>query len=458
MSWGIRGFLVAATVCVFAVAAGADTLELKDGRTFKGQVMRETLTMVEFEVHQFGAKMVQKFKKSDVKSLVRGGDDVPAPKPESKPAQPESAATKKPDSGKPLAHLASPPEAPPIVQHDKPTYYLVPIEGEIGTHVIAGYLEKALSDAEKRKPSVVVLRVDSPGGSVSEVDKLVEVIRKYSPRLRLVVLVKEALSAAAVTSLACKEIYVEPDAVFGAATAFRMSRFGMPQEISEKFQSIWRAKARAAAETGGHEPLLAEAMIDNQMELHVVEKSNGEKEIRQGKGKNPVTTKGKLLTLTAKEAVHCGLAVDIVTDVADLGRKLGYEGWTENQGLATPYSAYWSEALEAYEKRMKELGRDFEKAMKGVTENDIEHPNVPYRYFAENGLFTGETRRRRRELGTRCLTHLVHAEKVLKEAAELTQPFEEFQAVNEDIERLMKEIKDLRAKVILEMNKKGPDG
>ncbi|HOF19546.1 MAG TPA: hypothetical protein PK082_11600, partial [Phycisphaerae bacterium] len=118
MSWGIRGFLVAATVCVFAVAAGADTLELKDGRTFKGQVMRETLTMVEFEVHQFGAKMVQKFKKSDVKSLVRGGDDVPAPKPESKPAQPESAATKKPDSGKPLAHLASPPEAPPIVQHD----------------------------------------------------------------------------------------------------------------------------------------------------------------------------------------------------------------------------------------------------------------------------------------------------------------------------------------------------
>ncbi|HSZ59191.1 MAG TPA: hypothetical protein VK797_26355 [Tepidisphaeraceae bacterium] len=57
------------------------------------------------------------------------------------------------------------PVAPPIASSAsaKPTYYLIPLHGEVGSTILAGALEKSLADAVARKPTVVVLDIDSPG-------------------------------------------------------------------------------------------------------------------------------------------------------------------------------------------------------------------------------------------------------------------------------------------------------
>ena len=52
---------------------------------------------------------------------------------------------------KPVATEAAPannePKPPPVVKHTGPTYYLVPLRGEVGTAMIASNLEKMLADA-----------------------------------------------------------------------------------------------------------------------------------------------------------------------------------------------------------------------------------------------------------------------------------------------------------------------
>jgi membrane-bound ClpP family serine protease len=64
------------------------------------------------------------------------------------------------------------PKPPPVVKHAGPTYYLAPLRGEVGTSMLAANLEKVLADAATRSPTVVVLQMDSPGGSVAEVGSL----------------------------------------------------------------------------------------------------------------------------------------------------------------------------------------------------------------------------------------------------------------------------------------------
>src|SRR5579859_6436120 len=42
-----------------------------------------------------------------------------------------------------------------------PTYYLIPLHGEVGATILANAIEKSLADAILRKPTVVVLDIDS---------------------------------------------------------------------------------------------------------------------------------------------------------------------------------------------------------------------------------------------------------------------------------------------------------
>ena len=56
------------------------------------------------------------------------------------------------------------PEAPPMAAAPGgATYYVIPLHGAVGETFVADALEKSLADASKRKPTVVVLDIDSPG-------------------------------------------------------------------------------------------------------------------------------------------------------------------------------------------------------------------------------------------------------------------------------------------------------
>lgn len=236
--------------------------------------------------------------------------------------------------------LPAEPTAPPLIAPVAgPTYYLIPLHGEVGSTILASALEKSLADAVKRKPTVVVLDIDSPGGLVDEAKKITRVLHRYNKQLRIIALTDQDLSAAAILTLSVKEIYVKSSSTIGAATSYRPTQLTLPPKLEEKMQSAWRAVARNSAEEGGHEPMLAEAMIDNDLELHL-DTVNGKPVIREGPGERTLCRKGKILTLSSHEAVACGLAADEADDLDELSKALKLDNWTECKGLGTLLAEY----------------------------------------------------------------------------------------------------------------------
>jgi hypothetical protein len=147
---------------------------------------------------------------------------------------------------------------------------------------------------------------------------------------RFVAIVHKALSAGAMITMACKEIYMTEGATMGAAVSYRVGRDGLPvqmaADMAEKLQSVWRAVCRKAAEHGGHPSILAEAMVDPAFSLTMRREGDAVVVERDGAG-DVLKANGRVLTLTAREAVNCGLAKGIVDDLAALGPCLGLTGW-----------------------------------------------------------------------------------------------------------------------------------
>jgi len=435
----IWAFLLA-VVC--GLGALADTLYTKDGRTFTGRVLSQSDDKIVFETDSGDIKMRMEFRPSEVEKLVK--EDLPKPK--TQPSVRRSTTTS------PAIGKNGEPTPPPIVKYDKPTYYLIPLRGEVGKTIKAQYLEKALADAVTRQPTVVVIHVDSPGGLTDEVEPIVTALEGYQKKLRMVVLVKRAMSAAAISLLACKEIYMQPMGTFGAATAFQIGPSGMPADINEKFQSAWRATGRAAAEVGGHEPLLAEAMIDARQDLHVEVDKDGKKVIRPGQGDDMLVARGKLLAMTAREALNCGLSSGTVSDVDELGNVLGHDGWVECKGLGVPLADYNDKMLAEGQGKLKDLKKEFEEAMKQARANDP----TKFRYEVyRNGKFTPESAKNWQTRSAVCSRFLGKAEAALEKAAKIAEKYVQLASDSESIRHLKSEINNTRLHMQKEMSRKG---
>jgi membrane-bound serine protease (ClpP class) len=102
---------------------------------------------------------------------------------------------------------------------------------------------------------------------------------------------KRAISAGALITLAAETIMMAGGGTIGTATPVEVGLPGAPaQPVAEKTVSYMRKEFRATAESRKRPPLLAEAMVDADVEIP------------------GVIEKGKLLTLTTEEALQHRLA------------------------------------------------------------------------------------------------------------------------------------------------------
>lgn len=195
-------------------------------------------------------------------------------------------------------------------RHARPTKVgVIPVVGMVGVDATADAMAKELDRIVRAKADTVVLYVDSPGGLVDEMHRIVTLIEDAPEPVTFVAYVKQAISAAAVVAVACERIVVAPEAVIGAAVPFKVGPQGMPGEVEEKMRSIFRAQVRHAAEVGGHSPLLAQGMEDLDLQLSIIEDPNNPPMVIEGATRGRlIKPKGKVLTLTATEAINVGLA------------------------------------------------------------------------------------------------------------------------------------------------------
>lgn len=211
---------------------------------------------------------------------------------------------------------------------DEPTYSLIPIFGVIGTEVTAAALEGALADVAEHDPDYLVLCFDTPGGYVQEMHAIARVLEKHRHR-KLVAFVKRGISCGAVLAMSCPTVVVYPDAAIGAALPWKQGPDGIPQAIEEKFLSVARAEMRSLAGTGGHSELLLRGMMEPDLELALVLEESGPKVVERidALTAKVIKEKGRILTLTGRESLECGLAAGVAANVGELRAVLGPDTW-----------------------------------------------------------------------------------------------------------------------------------
>ena len=91
----------------------------------------------------------------------------------------------------------------------------------VGIQINATAWERVVPMLEKDNIDTVVVRINSGGGLLLEVDKFHKVfIEGYKPRFRTVAWVESAISAAAMSPWVLEEFYMMPEGNIGGATAW----------------------------------------------------------------------------------------------------------------------------------------------------------------------------------------------------------------------------------------------
>jgi membrane-bound serine protease (ClpP class) len=163
------------------------------------------------------------------------------------------------------------------------------------TPAMAEYLDRGLRLAEARDAEAVVLQIDTPGGSIDLMSRMVQSIRASRVPVIVYVAPRGAMagSAGTVITLAGHAAAMAPETAIGAASPVGGQGEDLDPTLEAKTKEILKAQARALAERRGAQAVaLAEAAIDSAR------------------------------AASASEALDAGLVDAIASDVPDLLRQL----------------------------------------------------------------------------------------------------------------------------------------
>jgi len=195
--------------------------------------------------------------------------------------------------------------------------FVIPIRGMIDAGLVS-LVRRSLTDAENQGAQAMILEIDTLGGRVDSALEIRD--RIFDTRIKTIAYINHrAISAGALIALSCQSIVVAPGSSIGAATPILISPVGA-ETGSEKEISFVRAEFATTAERNHHNKLIAEAMVDPDVELYTRTTASGIEIIqgpphadqRKPPGQTPQTelliAKGKLLTLSGQEALKLKLA------------------------------------------------------------------------------------------------------------------------------------------------------
>lgn len=185
-------------------------------------------------------------------------------------------------------------------QDDGPSVYIIPINGTIDLG-LAPYLDRVIGEAEDAGASAIILDIDTPGGRLDAVLQMNDDILGASvPTVAFVN--RTAFSAGALIAISADRIFMTSGAVMGAATPIDGAT---GETASEKVISAVRSTFRSTAEATGRDPQIAEAMVDENIDIP---------------GLSPA---GQLLTLTTNDAMQYGYAEAVIETQDTLLTHLG---------------------------------------------------------------------------------------------------------------------------------------
>ena len=207
----------------------------------------------------------------------------------------------------------------------------VPIQGTIDMG-LPNYIQRAITMAEADSAEFIIFDIDTFGGRVDAATKIKDAI--LSSNITTIAFInRRAISAGALISLSCDSIFMTSGATIGAATAVDAEG----EKASEKVISYMREEMAASAEANGRSREIAQAMVDEEMEIDFI--LSVYKDTLSGsqiEGFN----KGKLITLSTDLAIKLGIADN---EVESFSLLLEYLNIAENNVIEVKET--WSELL-----------------------------------------------------------------------------------------------------------------
>src|SRR5690606_14779558 len=185
----------------------------------------------------------------------------------------------------------------------KSTVFVFDIKGDIDPRMNRR-VGLALQEAANQEADLVIIHMDTYGGVVNDADDIRTLILESAVPTHTFI-DKDAASAGALIAIASDSIYMAPGSSIGAATVVVG---GTGEAAPDKYQSYMRSIMRSTAEATGRDPKIAEAMVDENLEIE------------------GITEAGSVVTFSVSEAIANGFCE---------GQANSLEEVVERQGISS---------------------------------------------------------------------------------------------------------------------------
>ncbi|MFC3415046.1 NfeD family protein [Algoriphagus hitonicola] len=154
----------------------------------------------------------------------------------------------------------------------------------------------AFEDAKETEADLIIIEMDTYGGAVNDADDIRTMLLESEIPIYTFIN-KDAASAGALISIASDSIYMAPGSSIGAATVVNGADGAA---APDKYQSYMRSMMRSTAEAKGRDPKIAEAMVDENIEIE------------------GITAAGSVVTLSVSEAINFGFCEGEFRSIDDI--------------------------------------------------------------------------------------------------------------------------------------------
>lgn len=288
-------------------ALAADKIVLKDGRVLEGEIVRELNGSVWLTYTVGGIEQRGFFAANQIETIER---DVSRPTAIEAPVRADAKAA-------PKARRAGAPRA-----------VVLTLEGTVGMEFAAKPLREAIPMLERELgpaedgERVVVLKINSGGGLLLEIERLHELIeQEYKPRFRTVVWIESAISAAAMTAHIVEEVFFMPQGNYGACTGYSGPLVAMKgRGLEEVLYKMEKVSARGQRDfkimrsMQINEPLSANINSDGTVTWY-----------NSDEGEYLVNPAGRILTFNASTAEQFKFSKGTAKTIDELVPLFGYE-------------------------------------------------------------------------------------------------------------------------------------
>lgn len=216
-----------------------------------------------------------------------------------------------------------------IAQSEDTTIITISLDGALTPSWLT-YIERGLSNAENQNAELIILQINTPGGSIDLMNRIVQLIR--SSRTPVVVYVAPngamAGSAGTIITLAGHLSAMAPQTTIGAASPVGGQGEDLGETIEKKEKEMLKATIRSLAQNRGAEAVaLGEDTIENAKAVSVDEAlksglidfsaENVPDLLTQIDG-SQVTINGEIITIETSNAVEIELGMSFIEQLLQL--------------------------------------------------------------------------------------------------------------------------------------------